>query len=131
MNNWEPVGYAYPNIQEQTTKIIINETLLERLLKLSDYSHVVISFKCKINPEDKLLREIFGEDAREIRKVKLISVTDNVIIIEGLIQKSPDESSPTDMYDIIPYLPEYDDVPDSEHGSPGWLTATENVEYLR
>ena len=56
--------------------------------------------------EEQKLREIFGENARELHKAKLISIVGNVVTVERLIHKSP--GTPLEIFDIIG-LPGYGD----------------------
>jgi len=113
MEKLKPIGYAHSNEQEQTSKIAVDENLVNNLADLSGYSHIVLAIPTTFAHEEKLLKQIFGETAREMRKVKLISVDDNVVIVEKL------SDTPLEIVDIFKYLPEYDEISDDEH--PRWI----------
>ena len=105
MKKLESIGYSELNLQDQTTKIIVNENFKEKLAELSGYSKIVIVHYFN-DAEEKILKEVFGEDVKNhtvsMEDIKLISIIDNIITVEGTIGKF------NEIIDIQPYYPEYD-----------------------
>ena len=125
MEKLKPIGYAYFNEYNQTSEITVDESLVENLAKLSDYSYIALLISPPDTPtfQDQKLIEIFGEKAREVKKAKLISVIDNVITIEKLTHKSTD--TPLEIEDIK-YLPGYTDNMNTEDDKNMNVEAGEN-----
>jgi len=123
MSERKVIGYANIHENENLIQIIIvDDDFMEKLPKLAKYEYVIIGFQTKLTAEEKLLREIFGEEACEVKKVKLISINKNEIEVENFTDMR--ERLAVKFYDINPLYPEYD-LPDGENGTPGWLKQLE------
>ena len=129
----KPIGSAYFDEQEQTTKIIIDENMVENLAELADYNYIVLALTPYDTPEEKKLKEIFGEKAREVKKAKLISVIGNVITVEKLTHRgmAVGKVNQDSLYlpfeiEDIKYLPEYTDSMDAEDNENMDVKAGEN-----
>ena len=130
MSELKAVGYVKEVVEENSVKIVIDEKYAARLPELSEFNYVIIGSLCEIAEEEKLLREIFGPEAREVRKVKLISIAGNVVEVEKFDKTS--KLLETQIIDIHPLYPE-DDIPDADE-TPGWLKALDKKpigQFLR
>ena len=126
-----PIGVVKCNISEKidrnwgkvTSKIIIDEHLMNGLKGLSDFSHIIIVYhlnQAKFIYENHLTRKpqgrddmpnvgIFSQRAKDrpnpigVTAVKLISIDKNIVEVQGL-----DAINDTPVLDIKPYYPVYD-----------------------
>ncbi len=134
--NIEPIGHVKSPVTDASTvsgwgkvqsEIHINKELAAGLTNIEDWSHVVVLFymhEVAFNPEEHLVQRPRGrKDMPEvgtfaqrsrlhpnpigISAVKVVSVEDNVLKINGL-----DAIDGTPVLDIKPYAPVYDGVYD-------------------
>jgi len=128
---FEPIGFVKSNVIEKVdqnwgavvSQIVINECLTDGLKRLDDFSHIIVVYhlnQAEFIKEKHIVRRpqgrddmpnvgIFAQRAKDrpnpigITAVKLLSVNENVIEVQGL-----DAINGTPVLDIKPYYPEYD-----------------------
>ena len=110
------------NVNINPVKItIVDEEFFDKLPELAKFEHLIFGVQGVGTAEEKLLREIFGEDACEIHKVKVISVSGNEIEIENYNKKRGEVK--INIKSIEPWYPEYDKfmiIDENDNIVPEW-----------
>jgi len=119
---------------EDVSRIVINPELKDGLMRLSEFSHIIVVYylhEAKFDMKKHLIRRprdcedmplsgIFSQRAKDrpnpigITSVKLVSIDDNIITVKGL-----DAVDGTPVLDIKPYFPVYDSKSNAE--VPEWV----------
>ena len=138
-----PIGYVRNRIKETMadgwsdveSRIVLRPDLEPMLLNIGDYSHITVVFwphlvpddvrgsKPQLHPRDDDKYPLMGILATRsqirpnpllVSLVPLLEVKGNVLRVRGL-----DAVDGTPVLDIKPYLPHYDEIPDTR--VPGWV----------
>jgi tRNA-Thr(GGU) m(6)t(6)A37 methyltransferase TsaA len=141
--NLTPIGFVKNSITEPkredwqtvTSEIIINDDLKEALIRIEEFSHlIVIYWMHKLAPSQRSVMKVHPKGDQKlplvgvfasrsparpnpvgITTVKLLEHRDNVLKVIGL-----DAIDGTPVLDIKPFIPGHDSP--NEFKTPGWLT---------